>query len=79
VIYDLNLGQEAIWVSNTYNMAVSRAIMQSDGNFVIYGYPDPIWSTNTYNQDGAFIALQDDGTLIIYATTPIWASNTEDQ
>ena len=78
VLYDLNLGQEAIWVSNTHNMAVSRAVMQSDGNFVIYGYPDPIWATNTYNQDGAYIVLQDNGTLVVYETTPIWASNTEE-
>ncbi len=79
VLYDLNLGQKAIWVSHTYNMAVSRAVMQSDGNFVIYGYPDSIWATNTYNQDGAFIVLQDDGTLVLYGTTPIWTSNTEDK
>jgi hypothetical protein len=59
-------------------MAVSRAVMQSDGNFVIYGYPDPIWATNTYNQDGAYIVLQDNGTLVVYETTPIWASNTEE-
>ena len=79
VLYDLNLGQGAIWASNTYNMAVSQAVMESDGNFVIYGYPDPIWATNTNYQDGAFIVLQDDGSLVIYGTTPIWASNIEDK
>jgi hypothetical protein len=60
-------------------MAVSRAVMQSDGNFVIYGYPDPIWATNTYNLSGAFIILQDDGALVVYGTTPIWTSITEDK
>jgi hypothetical protein len=79
VLYDLNLGQGAIWASNTYNMAVSKAVMESDGNFVIYGCPDPIWATNTNYQDGAFIVLQDDGGLVIYGTTPIWASNIEDK
>jgi exopolysaccharide biosynthesis protein len=60
-------------------MTVSRAVMQSDGNFVIYGYPDPLWATNTYNHEDAFIVLQDDGSLVVYGTTPIWTSIIEDK
>ena len=46
------------------------AMMQQDGNFVIYrrnyGTDSVVWHTNTYNHKGAFLALQQDGNLVVY-------------
>lgn len=57
-----------------------RAVMQGDGNFVIYGPEGPIWATNT-NGSGTYpytLALQSDGNLVVYGDglNPTWASNT---
>jgi hypothetical protein len=66
VIYDWWNNHNAIWASNTYGQAVSSANMQTDGNFVIYGFPNAIWATNTAGDFNAFLILQDDGNLVIY-------------
>jgi len=57
------------------------ALMQSDGNFVIYkGYKGSIWASNTDGKgSGPFkLTMQDDGNLVIYEANgqPTWASNT---
>jgi hypothetical protein len=65
---------QLLWSSNTAGLAVSQAIMQTDGNFVIYGFPDALWSTNTGGDPGAYLILQDDGNLVVYQ--PVWNSGT---
>src|SRR4051794_22416389 len=65
VIYDRD-GHSATWASDTNGQAVSHAVMQSDGNFVIYGFPNPIWATDTDGSGNAYVTLQDDGNLVIY-------------
>jgi hypothetical protein len=60
------------------------AVMQSDGNFVVYdgwGPPNqglPYWATNTSRSQGQFTAvIQNDGNFVVYeGSNPIWASNT---
>ena len=75
VIYDLRNNHNPIWASQTYGKAVNVAVMQGDGNFVIYGYPKPIWATNTYGHGPAFLQMQDDGNLVVYQiNAPEWAS-----
>jgi hypothetical protein len=67
VIYDLGEDNRATWSSRTNGQAVSKAVMQTDGNFVIYG-PDAnaLWATNTSSINTAILTLQDDGNLVIY-------------
>jgi hypothetical protein len=86
--YDGNLvlyqGGAALWASNTWHSTVTTeepyaALMQSDGNFVIYN-PDrnPVWASGTAGYPGAHLVLQGDGNLVIYDSSgvPRWASNT---
>ena len=89
VIYDVqDHGHDvAIWSSGTNGQAVSKALMQDDGNFVIYGYPtaqkplNPLWATNTADEPDAFLVLQDDGSLIIVRQIreALWSTGTEGQ
>jgi len=70
----------AVWSAYTQNKAASIAVMQDDGNFVVYdSFQNPLWSTGTFGNSGAFIILQDDGNLVVYASdalTPLWQSVT---
>jgi hypothetical protein len=81
VVYDWFEAHRAIWASNTGGHAVSSATMQTDGNFVIYGFPNAIWASNTAGDNNAFLVLQDDGNLVIYRwiEEPLWASGTAGQ
>ena len=56
-----------------------KAVMQADGNFVIYGLNGAVWNTGTDgNWGGSFLALQDDGNLVLYnpSVVPLWATYT---
>jgi hypothetical protein len=75
VIYDLWNGRTAIWASDTAGIAVNFAIMQEDGNFVIYGFPNAVWATDTPGRGTCFLTMQNDGNLVIYQlNAPVWAS-----
>ncbi len=63
-----------------------RAIMQDDGNFVIYQVADTgedcIWASGVWpgSENGPYTAaMQDDGNFVIYQKNghPIWATNTK--
>lgn len=70
----------AVWSAFTQNKAASLAIMQDDGNFVVYdSFQNPLFDTHTNGHPGAFIILQDDGNLVVYdgdGVTPLWQSVT---
>jgi hypothetical protein len=55
------------------------AIMQSDGNFVVYynGH-GALWSTGTNGNSGAYVVMQADGNLVVRRSdgVALWASNT---
>ena len=58
-----------------------RAIMQPDGNFVVYdnrtGKDKAIFYTGTHGHSGAFFALQQDGNLVVYSgSTPLYNTGT---
>lgn len=65
-----------------------QAIMQADGNFVIYQLGKPIWASQTAGQGFTpyNLVMQQDGNLVVYgylnrcapnqACVPAWASNT---
>ncbi len=72
-----------IWHSSTHNKGNRplRAIMQHDGNFVIYDSSNTsLWHTGTHGKGKApyRLVLQKDGNLVIYDgnNKGIWSSNT---
>jgi hypothetical protein len=71
----LSAGQ-AIWSTN----GSYEAIMQGDGNFVLYGPSGPLWSSNTHGgNDNRTAVMQADGNFVIYGPSgALWASNTTD-
>lgn len=58
-----------------------KAILQFDGNFVLYANEtEALWSSNTTDR-GHRVILQRDGNLIIYdeLNNPLWTSSTQSQ
>jgi len=81
VLYKGGIGNVVKWASNTYGRQASRAIMQSDGNFVIYAPNGPaFWATGTNGSPGATLLLQNDGNVVIYRPDgqAIWATGTNE-
>jgi hypothetical protein len=61
-----------------YFTSSGYAVMQSDGNFVLYDSTGPTaaWATQTSGYgSGAFLQIQNDGNLVVYYNTnvPIWS------
>jgi hypothetical protein len=72
-------GSVARWSSGTAKSDGYVAVMQKDGNFVLYGrHSNPLWSSTTEGHSNVSeLAVQDDGNLVVYAGShPLWASNT---
>lgn len=67
--------EQALW-ANGGQGAGARAVMQADGNLVIYDdQPDP-WNSRTSPFLGAELALQDDGNLVInHGGRAIWTKS----
>jgi surface antigen len=63
----------------TYGNPGDHAVLQSDGNFVVYppgaGVP-ALWASYTQGNPGDTLNLQNDGNLVIYSATgaPLWAT-----
>ncbi len=70
----------ALWSSGTYGRPGAYAIMQPDGNLVVYDQTrKPLWSSATNGSGSSILKLQNDGNLVIYqsgATNATWASDT---
>jgi bacillolysin len=71
-----------VWSPYVQDRGASIAVMQDDGNFVVYDDAQPrnaLWWTGTNGNNGAYIILQDDGNLVVYASdglTVLWQSRT---
>jgi hypothetical protein len=53
----------------------AEAVMQGDGNFVLYGDSSTaLWDTGT-SESGAYLALQNDHNLVVYSSShcALWA------
>ena len=75
----LYMGPTALWSSGTNGTDGEVAIMQGDGNFVVYGsHSDPLWASNTGGHPGSSLAVQDDGNVVVYEPGghPGWTSGT---
>jgi hypothetical protein len=69
----------AVWATDTWTLPAAakptRAIMQQDGNFVLYNATgNPAWATGT-SQPGSRLVLQDDRNLVVYSSSnsALWA------
>lgn len=62
--------------STTYGHSGAYAVLQGDGNFVVYAPSGALWASYTQNNPGDHLNLQDDGNLVIYsaAGAPLWAT-----
>ncbi|MGE5451698.1 MAG: reprolysin-like metallopeptidase [Acidobacteriota bacterium] len=72
-------GSVPLWASGTVGRGVGRAVMQGDGNLVVYNAANqPLWASGTWGNPGSTLAVQDDGNIVIYRAnhTPSWATNT---
>ncbi|WP_158619331.1 hypothetical protein [Corallococcus sp. AB011P] len=75
----LRQGAAVLWHSNTYGTAAVGAVMQGDGNFVIYtAAPRALWHSNTYGYNGAYLSVQNDGNVVIRTSRggAIWNTQT---
>ena len=52
------------------------AIMQGDGNFVIYSGGGAVWSSGTSGHPGSSLIFQSDGNIVVYSPTRValWAT-----
>lgn len=67
----LRRGEELINSNGKY-----RAVMQHDGNFVLYD-SRALWASNTVRR-GTHVIMHIDGNLVVYdGSEPTWASNTQ--
>ena len=68
----------AVWASNTGWSHGAHAVMQTDGNLVIYSSAgSAIWASGTSGRTGVSATLQDDGNFVEYQLTQaVWATNT---
>lgn len=69
-------GKKPLWSTRTISKG-AFAVMQTDGNFVVYSAAKkPLWHSKTTRR-GAVLVMQNDGNLVIvHGRTPIWATGT---
>jgi hypothetical protein len=75
----LREGSSALWASNTVNSAAVTAVMQGDGNFVLYtSAGSPVWASGTAGNTGAKLTLQNDGNLVLASASgaTLWSTGT---
>jgi hypothetical protein len=72
-------GLVPLWSSGTSGDTGAHALLQSNGNVVLYDAAnEPLWSSNTSSAGCTNLTVQDDGNLVLYnAAGPIWNTATE--
>ncbi|MBF6245317.1 lectin [Nocardia sp. 852002-20019_SCH5090214] len=67
-----------VWATMTHERGVERAVLQEDGNFVLYSGSGPVWATDTNGQAADHLVLQSDRNLVLYGRdgASLWASGT---
>lgn len=72
-------GGPALWSTQTNGTAGNKAVMQSDGNFVVYDPSHALFDTGTYGNSGAELVVQDDGNVVVYqGASALWATGTNE-
>ena len=74
----LYTGRRALWASGTHGFAGASAVMQPDGNFVVYSKTGrTVWTTSTARHPGAWLAVQANGDIAIYyARRALWSTGS---
>src|SRR5712691_7683559 len=72
-------GNFPLWDSKTAGKPSKNAIMQADGNFVVYDNSGtPLFNSGTMNHPGAILKIQDDGNVVIYqGARALWSTQTD--
>jgi hypothetical protein len=63
------VGSDVVWLwhGGTAGHPGARAVLQADGNFVIYSPSNAVlWSTGTAGHPGAKLAVQSDANVVVY-------------
>jgi len=69
----------ALWATGTDGNPGAWAVMQSDGNFVVYSSQNrALWATGTDGNPGAWAVMQSDGNFVVYSSQnrALWATGT---
>ncbi|NJL35454.1 MAG: hypothetical protein HC899_00935 [Leptolyngbyaceae cyanobacterium SM1_4_3] len=81
VLYN-NKQESSLWSSGTSQRNSSHAIMQPDGNFVIYSDGgSAVWASNTNTSGGSQLKVENDGNVVIYTreNKRVWETGTGGQ
>lgn len=74
VLYD-DVEAKALWASDTAAFGAGQAVVQGDGNFVVYDAQGAArWASGTAGNAGAYLLVQTDGNLVVYGAggQPVW-------
>jgi hypothetical protein len=80
-LVEYNAARKPIWASNTASHAGAFAVMQTDGNFVVYAdqaRQHALGATGTNGSGATNLLFQNDGNLVLYRGngSVAWAGNT---
>ncbi|MGW4738195.1 LysM peptidoglycan-binding domain-containing protein [Nocardia xishanensis] len=72
-------GGNVVWATQTHDQGVERAVLQHDGNFVLYKGEGAAWSTETNDTDADRLVVQADRNVVLYGAdgSALWASGTD--
>lgn len=62
-----------LWNSKTAGSGADHAVMQEDGNFVIYAGSKAVFNTQTGGNPDAYLRIQSNGVLSVVIDKPVWA------
>ncbi|MFI7671837.1 LysM peptidoglycan-binding domain-containing protein [Nocardia sp. NPDC049526] len=68
-----------VWSTLTHDQGVERAVLQEDGNFVLYKGEGAAWATETNGREADRLTVQADRNVVLYGTdgSALWASDTQ--
>jgi nucleoid-associated protein YgaU len=71
-------GGNVVWSTLTHDQGVERAVLQEDGNFVLYKGEDAAWATETNGREADRLTVQADRNVVLYGRdgSALWASDT---
>ena len=78
--YVPDYGEIILWRTRNDEPGAAIAIMQTDGNFVLYNsQKQAVWNTKTHgpSNHNSYLVLQDDGNLVIYKPNGVAMWNTK--